>query len=90
MTPSNRSPEYSAIINANSREQFEDWAKTKGYNLSPLTVNGQFHHYMDQSTDDAWLGYCAATVHARTVALPVIRKAQEPRPCPLSQPNCSS
>lgn len=60
------------IRDAHSRQAFETWARAKGYNLSPLNVNGQFHHYMDPSTDDAWLGYCEAVRQARAVTYPIV------------------
>lgn len=61
------------VRDANSRERFESWARAKGYNLSPLLVNGQFHHYLTRDTDDAWMGYCEATRQAREIAFPAIR-----------------
>lgn len=62
------------LKDANSKTAFESWAGPKGYNLSPMTINGQFHHYMDPSTDDAWLGYCEATRQLRSVAYPLVAR----------------
>lgn len=76
LTPSNRSPEYAEILKANSRARFEAWARLKGYDLSPLYVNGRFQHYLARDTDDAWLGYVAAVEQFRTVALPLLLRMQ--------------
>lgn len=62
------------VKDANSMALFEEWAKSKGYDLGKVVIMGNFDRYFNVETDNAWLGYCAATVQARNVAIPIMRE----------------
>lgn len=50
---------------AHIRAKFEDVmrkSKTISYPLGTMEINGQFHHYMDPDTDNAWIGFRAGYI----------------------------
>lgn len=62
------------IKDANTMARFEEWAKAKGYAIGKVVIMGKFDRYFDVETDNAWLGYCAATVQCRNVTMPIVRE----------------
>jgi hypothetical protein len=49
-----RTEEMRALFETSIR-QTEVFAK--GTSLATVTINGQFHHYMDADTDTMWIGF---------------------------------
>lgn len=70
LIPSHRPAVYIELM-CNVREDFEAHAKTQGWPLGPVNVNGVFHHYFDRGTDDSWIGWQKAAQYylARSAAV---------------------
>lgn len=72
MIPSHMPAALIEVI-SDARADFEAWAEPKGYHLGAMVINGRFDRYMDPSTDDAWLGFEAATKQQRLKCAKIIR-----------------
>lgn len=73
LIPSHMAPALIEVI-SDARADFEAWAPLYGYHLGKVTIDGKFDRYFNRETDNAWLGFEAATIQQRNHAASIIRK----------------
>lgn len=76
LIPSHKPPQIIELM-CSSRTDFEAYAKSEGWPLGAVKVNGQFSHYFDRGTDDSWIGWQKAASYYLARSARIIRDQLE-------------